>query len=56
MNELKRFGFGCMRFPVNADDSINYEETEKMIDYAIKNGVNYLILLMFITQVNLKQF
>lgn len=41
MNELKRFGFGCMRFPVNADDSINYEETEKMIDYAIKNGVNY---------------
>ncbi|MBR3810605.1 MAG: aldo/keto reductase, partial [Clostridia bacterium] len=30
-----------MRFPVNSDDSVNYEETEKMIDYAIKNGVNY---------------
>ena len=41
MNELKRFGFGCMRFPTNADESVNYEETEKMIDYALKNGVNY---------------
>lgn len=41
MNELKRFGFGCMRLPVNSDGSVNYEETEKMIDYAIKNGVNY---------------
>ncbi len=41
MDNIKRFGFGCMRFPVNADDVINYEETEKMIDYAIANGVNY---------------
>lgn len=41
MNELKRFGFGCMRFPTNSDGSVNYEETEKMIDYALKNGVNY---------------
>ncbi len=41
MDEIKRFGFGCMRFPTNSDESVNYEETEKMIDYALKNGVNY---------------
>ncbi len=41
MENMKRFGFGCMRFPTNSDESINYEETEKMIDYALKNGVNY---------------
>lgn len=41
METIKRFGFGCMRFPTNSDESVNYEETEKMIDYALKNGVNY---------------
>ena len=41
MDSIKRFGFGCMRFPTNADESINYELTEKMIDYALQNGVNY---------------
>ena len=41
METIKRFGFGCMRFPTNSDESVNYDETEKMIDYALKNGVNY---------------
>ncbi len=41
MENVKRFGFGCMRFPTNSDESVNYEETEKMIDYALENGVNY---------------
>jgi len=41
METIKKFGFGCMRFPTNSDESVNYEETEKMIDYALKNGVNY---------------
>ena len=41
METIKRFGFGCMRFPVNSDESVNYEETERMIDYALENGVNY---------------
>ena len=41
METIKRFGFGCMRFPTNSDESVNFEETEKMIDYALKNGVNY---------------
>jgi len=35
-------GFGCMRFPLNEDQSINEEEAEKMIDEAIKNGVTYI--------------
>lgn len=38
---LSRLGFGLMRLPVNKDGSINKEETEQMIDYAIKHGVNY---------------
>ena len=34
-------GFGCMRFPTNADGSINEEETLAMIDKAYQAGVNY---------------
>lgn len=34
-------GFGCMRFPTNADHSINEEETFAMIDKAYQAGVNY---------------
>lgn len=41
MENIKRFGFGCMRYPTNSDESINVSETEKMIDYAMENGVNY---------------
>lgn len=35
-------GFGCMRFPKNEDGTINEAEAEKMMDYAIKNGVTYI--------------
>lgn len=35
-------GFGCMRFPLNDDGTIQKEETEKMLDYAISQGVNYI--------------
>lgn len=35
-------GFGCMRFPLNEDGTINEVEAEKMIDLAIENGVNYI--------------
>lgn len=36
-------GLGCMRFPheTPGSDDINVEKAEKMIDYAIKHGVNY---------------
>ena len=38
-------GFGCMRFPtVNKDgkDVIDRENAAKMLDTAIKSGVNYI--------------
>ena len=35
-------GFGCMRFPTLANGEIDEKEAEKMIDEAIKNGVNYI--------------
>jgi Predicted oxidoreductases of the aldo/keto reductase family len=35
-------GFGCMRFPMNEDGSINEKLSEEMIDYAISQGVNYI--------------
>lgn len=38
---LSRLGFGLMRLPVNQDGTINEQETEQMIDYAIAHGVNY---------------
>lgn len=34
-------GFGCMRFPTNADGSINEEEVLAMIDRAYQAGVTY---------------
>ena len=34
-------GFGCMRFPLNGDGSINEEETFAMLDKAYQAGVNY---------------
>ncbi|MDE6052246.1 MAG: aldo/keto reductase [Lachnospiraceae bacterium] len=34
-------GFGCMRFPTDADGSINEEEALAMIDRAYQSGVTY---------------
>lgn len=40
-SRVSLLGFGCMRFPVNKDGSINEEMAEKMIDNAYQKGVNY---------------
>ena len=38
--KLSLLGFGTMRLPT-VDGKIDYDETEKLFDEAIKNGVNY---------------
>lgn len=35
-------GFGCMRFPTKENGEIDEAEAEKLLDYAIANGVNYI--------------
>lgn len=40
--ETSLLGFGCMRFPTLSDGSIDEEQTLKMFDIAINNGINYI--------------
>lgn len=39
--KLSLLGFGAMRLPVTAEGSVDVNTVEKMVEYAIKNGVNY---------------
>ena len=41
--KLSMLGLGTMRLPLKGEtpDSIDEEETQKMVDYAIENGINY---------------
>ena len=40
-------GMGCMRLPTLPDGSIDYEHGEKMIDYALENGITYFDTAFF---------
>ena len=40
--ETSLLGFGCMRFPTNAEGKIDRELAEAMMDKAIAAGVNYI--------------
>ena len=35
-------GFGCMRFPLDAQGKIDEAEAERMLDTAIAHGVKYI--------------
>lgn len=39
--EVSLLGFGCMRFP-EKDGEVDLVETQKMVDYAMEQGVNYI--------------
>lgn len=39
--DVSRLGFGCMRFPTQADGTIDREKSLQLIDYAYQHGVNY---------------
>ena len=38
---VSALGYGCMRFPTNPDGTIDYVQTEALIDKAYQSGVNY---------------
>ena len=39
--QLSLLGFGAMRLPVKEDGSIDEQQVDSMISYALQNGVNY---------------
>jgi len=40
-DELSLLGFGTMRFPLREDKSVDEEQVQEMVDYAMAHGVNY---------------
>ena len=39
--KLSALGLGTMRFPTKEDSEIDMEKSAEIVDYAIKNGINY---------------
>ena len=37
----KKLGFGCMRLPMKDNGEVDYEETNRMVDYYLEQGFNY---------------
>ena len=40
--EASLLGFGCMRFPTLENGEVDFEESKRIVDYAVKQGVNYI--------------
>ncbi|MBR5468370.1 MAG: aldo/keto reductase [Firmicutes bacterium] len=40
--EISALGFGCMRFPLKEDSTIDKEKVRELIKYAVENGINYI--------------
>lgn len=38
---ISLLGYGCMRWPSKEDGSIDQDEVNRLIDYAIEHGINY---------------
>lgn len=41
-DRVSMLGFGCMRFPLNEDGTIDEAQSEQMLDRALAAGVNYI--------------
>lgn len=40
--DVSLLGFGCMRFPLNEDGSIDEVESQRLLDYGMENGITYI--------------
>ncbi len=49
-------GFGCMRFPTLENGEIDEDHAQRMIDYGISNGVNYIDTAWFYHQYKSEEF
>ena len=41
-SKVSLLGFGCMRFPTLENGEVDFDESKRMVDYAVSKGVNYI--------------